>query len=720
MHSQFLMNDGEYGRGFTKLVQQELELLAGNPAPAALEQIKNALQTLEQSLNQFHQHQAETLRVHEQYLRDQSELTNRMLQISEMPMPSIPVLTRPDRLPSLPFEPQPVPFKPVAVPSDNRTLQPSIQAVQPVVEQAGSSQAPQLPPTQPQASLDAEDLNKVLLDLVSEKTGYPPEMLDLGMDMEADLGIDSIKRVEIMGALQVQYPDLPKIDAAALGEMRTLGQISDYMNALNSSPAAPEKEISQPPNFQAVTEPLRGGLAAPSRVSVEEVTEALLQIVSDKTGYPTEMLELGMDMEADLGIDSIKRVEIMGALQTQYPDMPAIDTTALAEMHTLGQIADYINGLNTSPATPDQETPQTPVPQGISEPVLSGGGTTADVPVEQATEALLQIVSEKTGYPTEMLALDMDMEADLGIDSIKRVEIMGAMQASFPGLSQIDATNLAEMHTLGQIIDALVTSKTPGETAGETLPSSGEAAEIKSAGLARGVVTLKKVPAPDFLDIPVASGYVCLITDNGTDLTLELADRLTGEGKQVIVLQFPYGRSGIGKLPENLHPVKLADWSETGLQNTLADIQKEFGPIAVFVHLDPAAGLPVDNSELENNIVKTTFLIAKYLKESLDKAAQDGYAGFITVTQMDGKIGLASSGTVQPVSGALFGLVKTINLEWDKVFCRAVDLNPELDAHTAAGLIAAEMHDPNRLLSEISYHAGERFTLAVDQPAVEE
>ena len=44
------------------------------------------------------------------------------------------------------------------------------------------------------------------------------------------------------------------------------------------------------------------------------------------------------------------------------------------------------------------------------------------------TRKLLQIVSERTGYPTEMLDLDLNIEADLGIDSIKRVEILGAFQ----------------------------------------------------------------------------------------------------------------------------------------------------------------------------------------------------------------------------------------------------------------------------------------------------
>ena len=53
-----------------------------------------------------------------------------------------------------------------------------------------------------------EDLTKILLDLVSERTGYPPEMLGLDQDLEADLGIDSIKRVEIVGAFQNQLPPI--------------------------------------------------------------------------------------------------------------------------------------------------------------------------------------------------------------------------------------------------------------------------------------------------------------------------------------------------------------------------------------------------------------------------------------------------------------------------------------------------------------------------------
>ncbi|WP_350587658.1 phosphopantetheine-binding protein, partial [Pseudoalteromonas sp. TB5-MNA-CIBAN-0075] len=67
-----------------------------------------------------------------------------------------------------------------------------------------------------------------------------------------------------------------------------------------------------------------------------------LNVVADKTGYPTEMLELGMDMEADLGIDSIKRVEILGTVQDELPGLPELSPEDLAECRTLGEIVSYM------------------------------------------------------------------------------------------------------------------------------------------------------------------------------------------------------------------------------------------------------------------------------------------------------------------------------------------------------------------------------------------
>ena len=53
--------------------------------------------------------------------------------------------------------------------------------------------------------------------------------------------------------------------------------------------------------------------------------------------------------------------------------------------------------------------------------------TGAAAPAAKMKDILLSIVEEKTGYPRDMVGLDQNLESDLGIDSIKRIEVVGAM-----------------------------------------------------------------------------------------------------------------------------------------------------------------------------------------------------------------------------------------------------------------------------------------------------
>ena len=71
---------------------------------------------------------------------------------------------------------------------------------------------------------------KDLLAVVSEKTGYPEDMLSLDMELESGLGIDSIKRVEILSELQEKYPQLEDQDAGAMAELNTLAEIASFSN----------------------------------------------------------------------------------------------------------------------------------------------------------------------------------------------------------------------------------------------------------------------------------------------------------------------------------------------------------------------------------------------------------------------------------------------------------------------------------------------------------
>ena len=72
---------------------------------------------------------------------------------------------------------------------------------------------------------------------------------------------------------------------------------------------------------------------------------------------------------------------------------------------------------------------------GLSDVPVAFDSAAASGPEPEAAERLLlEIASERTGYPAEMLGLDANLEADLGIDSIKRVEIIGAFRrAALPG-----------------------------------------------------------------------------------------------------------------------------------------------------------------------------------------------------------------------------------------------------------------------------------------------
>ncbi|MEL6181369.1 MAG: acyltransferase domain-containing protein, partial [Myxococcota bacterium] len=101
----------------------------------------------------------------------------------------------------------------------------------------------------------AVDLKGLLLEVVSEKTGYPAEMLTMEMALESDLGIDSIKRVEILSAMTERAPGLPEVDTSQMAALETLGQIVAYMR----SAGGPEG------NGFAATSEMISGVAATSQ-----------------------------------------------------------------------------------------------------------------------------------------------------------------------------------------------------------------------------------------------------------------------------------------------------------------------------------------------------------------------------------------------------------------------------------------------------------------------
>ena len=473
LHQQFLAIPQQYGDTFAHLMTAQAQMASSGLAIP---------ESLQRSMELFHQHQAQTLQSHSQFLTLQAQASQAALAMLQGQTPMPAATSAPVAAASMPpaFVPQSQVAQATTTPSTvvAPVAAAQVQPAQAVQSQQTASKPVQAPVAQqvsslavsaPTAGLSQQQVLDTMLNVVADKTGYPTEMLELGMDMEADLGIDSIKRVEILGTVQDELPGLPELSPEDLAECRTLGEIVSYMQT--KLPAANTTTVASTGSTSVVT-------AAPASTSLtaEKVQRTMLAVVADKTGYPTEMLELGMDMEADLGIDSIKRVEILGTVQDELPGLPELSPEDLAECRTLGEIVSYMQ--TKLPAA-------NAVSVASSAPVAANTATASTgLTAENVQRTMLAVVADKTGYPTEMLELGMDMEADLGIDSIKRVEILGTVQDELLGLPELSPEDLAECRTLGEIVSymqtklpAAITVAPVATVSSSTAPTTGLSAD---------------------------------------------------------------------------------------------------------------------------------------------------------------------------------------------------------------------------------------------------
>jgi acyl carrier protein len=373
-----------------------------------------------------------------------------------------------------------------------------------------------------------------------------------------------------------------------------------------------------------------------------------------------------------------------------------------------------------------------PAPAAPVAPAAPAEDAASSVDVAGLSQALVNLVSEKTGYPTEMLELDMDMEADLGIDSIKRVEILGALQEQYPELPRTgNAEEMGEIRTLAQIVEAIanqlaaqkkkVVTADPSSqpvTAADTTGVATTAPVPPAAvdGVERHQVELSCLPMPDRLSLHLPEGHIGLVTDDGTELTTTLVQTLTQQGWKIVVLSFPSSViAQSAPLPADVPRVTLDALSEAELEQKLALITSTYGSVAGFIHLHPSFQLPTNQAltfiETEKDIVKQVFFMAKHLKSTLNQAAQNGHGCFYTVARLDGAFGLERSHNFGAIAAGLFGLTKSLGHEWQSVYCRALDLSPSLSAGQAADAIAVELQDPDRTIREVAYGSQGRVTL---------
>jgi len=340
---------------------------------------------------------------------------------------------------------------------------------------------------------------------------------------------------------------------------------------------------------------------------------------------------------------------------------------------------------------------------------------------EALTRTLRQIVSERTGYPPEMLELHLDLEADLGIDSIKRVEILGQLlQGLFPaeqGGPPEAGTELHRLKTLGDILDRL------GEWQEITPPRAVPPDQIfvppavairdDQGGEALPRFTLRAVAAPEPpRHLHLAPGRVVVLTDDGFGIAAALKQRLTERGVASFLLGDP---QAVGV------DYRVTDFSAPALAALVEQIRREQGAVGGLVHLLPLRPGPawgdLTLSGWQERLQKDVgflFQILKLLAGDLQEAAPQG-AWVVAATGMGGRFACErdpKQGDFFPGHGGIPGLLKTVALEWPEIRVKSVDLALTEPVEGLADHLLAEIEADDGVV-EVGYDGLQRYTLGL-------
>jgi NAD(P)-dependent dehydrogenase (short-subunit alcohol dehydrogenase family) len=333
----------------------------------------------------------------------------------------------------------------------------------------------------------------------------------------------------------------------------------------------------------------------------------------------------------------------------------------------------------------------------------SPAGPVAPVSEDEMIRQIVALVCERTGYPPDMLGLDLDLEADLGVDSIKRVEIVSAMQNLGLLAGRDNMEVLAKLKTIRAIAKWIVSSPQDGGVAPParaTEETGAPSAEL--APLTRMTVSVVDAPASTTdatADVPGA----VLITDAGGPLARLISDRLATRGIAAEIVS-------VGSDPAASGP-HLEISSLASAASIVDTVRHTRGPVAALVHAAPIEEPPADGDtaffERVRREVYPLLLLARAAESDLRKVR-----GSVTAaTALGGAFAFDRADADRwPGSGAVSGFVKTLAREWPEVACKTIDFERAASPDRIADAIVSELVTRDGL-TEVGYQGARRVSL---------
>jgi len=551
---------------------------------------------------------------------------------------------------------------------------------------------------------------------------------------------------------------------------------------VTSSPAAPVNPpvVPQQPNpLQPNPLQRQGANRATGDRSVDQVMlqfqETMLQMTNSFLETQKQVMLTYLSAKAGNAVAPAMPQNFALPAVPQQPMLPEYAPQPLAQVDfhlqpaaaSAAQQAASTQLLNTL----SQQVESVGQPQAAAEPSVQAQPeeTPASSPAvdsEALVQALLEIVSQRTGYPPEMLDPTLDLEADLGIDSIKRVEILNSFRRILPDWKQQQLESgieeLAGTKTLQGIMDWIRTepatqapsskgnghdSAAPKESNGHVQPAgkngnghegngqyksgnghdvqyksgngnghepdykSGNGHEVETNGhqvqqpkngslIRRGLVKTVALDALAQVDAPTTEG-VFVITEDDQGVAKAVVKLLQAAKLNTVLLKHS---------PENGKPgTHAADFhSEDSLNEALAAIKKEHGTIAALIHLFGLGG----HASQPLAPVNSLFTLAKALESELTDPQRIATTALLTAHRLGGGFGCNGVAPESFFEAGAVGVVKSIFKEHPELFCKAIDFDTESSAKQAAQAIVQELFARESRV-EVAYRGGERFALDV-------
>ena len=299
------------------------------------------------------------------------------------------------------------------------------------------------------SSVSRDEVAAMLLDVLCEKTGYDADEIEVDYELEADLGIDTVKQAEIIAAVRDHY-GMERDEEFRLADYPTLNALTDYVVArlgageASEAQAAPAAPVVTPQPVAARPAPPMPAAPAPmaasnaSSVSRDEVASMLLDVLCEKTGYDADEIEVDYELEADLGIDTVKQAEIIAAVRDHY-GMERDEEFRLADYPTLNALTDYVvTRLGSAPSdnavaqqTPAAPAPATPVTMD-ARPAMAAKAASAGATVISVDEGPVRPI-HRHEIPADVSITG----ASLGLPGLKTLFEEDAIENLFRGQNMI-------------------------------------------------------------------------------------------------------------------------------------------------------------------------------------------------------------------------------------------------------------------------------------------